>query len=142
MAAAGHCSLSRVSRTQKLAEEVAKSGEDTINDQAREYFKRMEDGDAEALALWTRFRELSIRKYREIYARLNISFDVYSGESQYGEAMKSILQELIDKSITKDDDGATLIELGGNLGKVVVRKKNGPLSHQCMLRCARLQLTT
>ena len=46
------------------------------------FFKRMEDGDEEALALWKRFRYVSIEHYIKLYARLNVSFDEYSGESQ------------------------------------------------------------
>lgn len=42
----------------------------------------MEDGDEEALKIWSRFRDLSIDKYIDTYARLNIKYDVYSGESQ------------------------------------------------------------
>lgn len=49
---------------------------------ARAYFTRMENGDADAIALWREFRDLSIEKYKEIYNRLNIAFDIYSGESQ------------------------------------------------------------
>lgn len=49
---------------------------------ARAYFARMEAGDEESLKLWKEFRDMSIEKYKEIYQRLNVSFDVYSGESQ------------------------------------------------------------
>jgi arginyl-tRNA synthetase len=72
--------------------------DESVHDAARAYFKRMEDGeivvivvvllaqsrlgDETALANWRRWRDLSIEKYKEEYARLNIAFDVYSGESQ------------------------------------------------------------
>lgn len=110
---------------QKLAEQVKEeTGEDTINDQARDYFRLMEENDPTAMALWKRFRDLSITKYHEIYDRLNVRFDVYSGESLYGEGMKVILKALEEKGITQDDGGASIIDLG-NLGKTIVRKKNG-----------------
>ena len=59
--------------------------------ESKEYFKRMEEGDEEALALWARFRDLSIEKYKENYARLNIEFAEYSGESK-------VKQETMDEA--------------------------------------------
>ena len=52
-----------------------------MREQAAAWFKRMEDGDEEALKNWRVWRELSIRKYEEEYARLNVRFDEYTGES-------------------------------------------------------------
>lgn len=46
----------------------------------------MTDNDEKALAQWSRFREMSIKRYKQTYARLNIHFDDYSGESQVSQA--------------------------------------------------------
>ena len=54
----------------------------TVHDAARLWFKRMEDGDESALTNWRHWRETSVEKYKDEYARLNVHFDVYSGESQ------------------------------------------------------------
>ncbi|KAJ9087404.1 arginyl-tRNA synthetase [Entomophthora muscae] len=98
----------------------------TIHDQARSYFKRMEDGDAEVLSLWSRFRDLSIEKYKQIYARLNINFDVYSGESQVNEYMEKAYEMLEQKGLIEDSQGAKIIDLEKyKLGKVVVKKSDG-----------------
>ncbi|CAO3671530.1 unnamed protein product [Umbelopsis ramanniana] len=98
----------------------------TIHDEARAYFKRMEDGDEEALSLWRRFRDLSIVKYKETYARLNIEYDVYSGESQVGEGMKRALDMLHEMNLLQDSDGAKIIDLSKyKLGSTVVTKKDG-----------------
>ncbi|CEG70478.1 hypothetical protein RMATCC62417_06369 [Rhizopus microsporus] len=100
--------------------------EPTIHDDARAYFKRMEDGDQEALALWKRFRELSIVKYRDIYGRLNINFDIYSGESQVGAGMQRAMQMLHDCNLVQESEGALIIDLEKHkLGKAVVQKKDG-----------------
>ncbi|RCH86324.1 hypothetical protein CU097_007689 [Rhizopus azygosporus] len=100
--------------------------EPTIHDDARAYFKRMEDGDQEALALWKRFRELSIVKYRDIYGRLNINFDIYSGESQVGAGMQRAMQMLHDCNLVQESEGALIIDLEKyKLGKAVVQKKDG-----------------
>jgi arginyl-tRNA synthetase len=86
----------------------------------------MEDGDEEALALWRRFRDLSIVKYKETYARLNIEYDVYSGESQVGDGMKRALDMLHEMNLLQDSDGAKVIDLSKyKLGSTVVTKKDG-----------------
>lgn len=103
--------------------------EESTNGKAREYFKRMEDGDPEALKLWKRFRELSIEKYIDTYARLNIKYDVYSGESQVSpESMQRALKLFEEKGLTHEDKGAELIDLtkfNKKLGKVIVKKSDG-----------------
>ncbi|KAL7321066.1 arginyl-tRNA synthetase [Mucor circinelloides] len=103
------------------------AGEDeTIHDQARSYFKKMEDGDEEALALWRRFRDLSIVKYKGIYGRLNIHFDVYSGESQVGKGMAEAMKLLHECKLLEESEGALIIDMEKyKLGKTVVQKKDG-----------------
>ena len=100
-----------------------------IRDRARSYFKKMEDGDPEALKIWKRFRELSIEKYIKTYARLNIKYDVYSGESQVSkEQMDKAMRMFEDKNLTHEDRGATLIDLtkfNKKLGKTIVQKSDG-----------------
>ncbi|PVU85602.1 hypothetical protein BB560_006974 [Smittium megazygosporum] len=97
-----------------------------IHDMARAYFKRMEDGDAEALAIWKRFRDLSIKKYIETYEKLNIHFDVYSGESQIGPGMVKGEQLLKEKGITENIDGAIVLNLEKyKLGKAIIQKRDG-----------------
>ncbi|KAI9297871.1 arginyl-tRNA synthetase [Neoconidiobolus thromboides FSU 785] len=100
--------------------------DDTIHDQARAYFKKIEDGDEEVLKLWSRFRNLSIEKYKQTYARLNINFDVYSGESQVNEYMQRANKLLEEKGLLVESKGAQIIDLEKfKLGKVVVRKSDG-----------------
>lgn len=77
---------------------------------------------------WRIWREHSIEKYKEEYARLNVNFDVYLGESMVGaESMTHAIERLEKMGLVSDsDDGAKLIDLEKHkLGKAVVRKK-GP----------------
>lgn len=102
----------------------------SIDGEARAFFKKMENGDKEALAIYERFRDLSIEKYINTYARLNIKYDVYSGESKVSnEIMKEVSQMLKDKDMITEDKGALLIDfkkLGQKkLGKVLVQKSDG-----------------
>lgn len=105
------------------------SENESTDGQARAYFKRMEDGDAEALKYWKRFRELSIVKYIQTYKRLNIQYDTYSGESQVPkELMERVMELFKEKNLTHEDRGATLIDLtkfNKKLGKCIVQKSDG-----------------
>lgn len=97
-----------------------------IEDEARSYFKRMEDGDQEALALWRRFRDLSIVKYKDVYARLNVDFDIYSGESYFEALMAERVTELTATGLLEDSQGAKVVDLEADgLGKAIVVKKDG-----------------
>jgi len=125
-------------------EEIAKkkeAGEDiteleaiSLDEQARQYFKKMTDRDEAALAQWKRFRDLSIVRYEKTYARLNIHFDEYSGESQVSEdSMDKMAKLMEEKGISKEDKGAQLVDFselipgkeGKSLERPLVRKRDG-----------------
>lgn len=98
-----------------------------IDTQANVYFKKMEQGDEEALIQWRRFRELSIDSYKDIYKRLNIEFDVYSGESQTEPYIKQVYS-LLEKHnlIRTTEDGAWIVDLEEyKLGKPIVKRADG-----------------
>lgn len=86
-------------------------------------------GEPEAVALWKRFRELSIEKYIATYARLNIQYDVYSGESQVSkETMQKVSHLLKEGGISEESEGAVIVDLtkhNKKLGKAIVQKKDG-----------------
>ena len=82
-------------------------------------------GEETALTNWRRWREMSIQKYREEYAMLNVKFDHYTGESQVGkESQDQALKRLEEMNIVEDSNGAKIIDLEKyKLAKAVVRKK-------------------
>ena len=82
-----------------------------LDDRAREAFRRLEQGDPELLALWRRFRELSIKEFERVYARLGIEFDSYAGEAFYEDKMPRVLEILTEKGLLKDSEGAAIVEL-------------------------------
>lgn len=97
-----------------------------VHDEAREYFTKMENGDKEALALWADFRSLSIEKYKDIYSRLNISFDIYSGESQFSNDLGWVLQHLRDLSLLQLSDGAQVVDLQRfDMAPALITKRDG-----------------
>ena len=117
--------------------EVSKAGGDTqtLENQgllggAKSYFKRMEDGDEEALGLWRRFRNTSIERYKATYARLNIFFDEYSGESQVeARRMEEAEKLLKEKGIAEISDGALIVDFkkfgAKSLNVAILRNRNG-----------------
>ncbi|KAL4933298.1 arginine--tRNA ligase [Aspergillus undulatus] len=111
-------------------QELAKLADVSEDEKARRYFKNMEDGDPDALALWRRFRDLSITKYRETYARLNIDFDVYSGESQIKQESMTTANEQLEKSgVSEQSEGAVIVDFtkhgAKKLGKAIIVRKDG-----------------
>ncbi|KAI8627303.1 arginyl-tRNA synthetase [Xylariaceae sp. FL1651] len=113
------------------AQSILDNGTD---EQARRYFKLMVDGDEKAIALWKRFRELSIDRYKETYNRLNIQFDEYSGESQVSEeAMNAAAKKMLEMGIAEESDSALIVDFtkhvsgkaGKALEKPIIRRKDG-----------------
>jgi len=98
------------------------------------FFRRMEDGDAEALALWRRFRDISIDRYVATYARLNIDFDEYSGESQVKtETIQKVETLLQERGVYAEDNGSWVIDFekhgSKGLGLAVVRGRTGTTTY-------------
>jgi len=82
---------------------------------AHEFFQRLELGDTQALALWQKFRDLSIEEYMRIYKRLGVHFDEYSGESFYREKSQEVLKLLDSKGLLqKTVKGTAIVDLSGN----------------------------
>lgn len=95
-----------------------------LQQEARDIFRAMEeDRNEEYLAQWRNFREISIKKYKELYKKLNVEFDVYSGESFYNERGK-VFANTCDL-IEIDEDGSKVIDCGKDLGKALILKNDG-----------------
>ena len=124
-------------KEQILVKEARDRGEDTAQMESQgsyaernEFFKRMEDGEPEALALWRRFRDISIERYIPAYARLNISFDEYSGESQVKPgSIEKVEATLVKKGIVKEDKDALIVDFKDRgvpkLGVAIIRNRQG-----------------
>lgn len=115
-----------VAELEKKVQDILENG---VDEKARQYFKRMCDGEPVALGIWQRFRNLSIDKYKQTYARLNIRYDDYSGESQVKEeSMDHAAKVMEEKKVSEESEGAVIVDLtkySKKLGKAVVRKKDG-----------------
>lgn len=109
----------------KFHEEAEKHPE--LEDEAREYFKRLEEGDQEATALWQHFRDLSLVEFKRVYDMLGVSFDSYAGESFYSDKMGEVVEILRDKGLLTESDGAQVVDLSdcGNMPPCIILKSDG-----------------
>ena len=83
----------------------------SLEDAARAEFTRLEQGDPENIEIWKWFIDLSIKEYKKTYAQLGVEFDYYTGESFYVDKVPEVLDILEEKKLTKQDEGATIIDL-------------------------------
>ena len=83
----------------------------SLDDEARRYFKLIEDGDKEANELFELFKKITLEEVNKIYDALNVEFDSYAGESFYNDKMAPIVDELNAKGILKDSEGAKIVDL-------------------------------
>ena len=81
------------------------------DDEARAYFKKIEQGDEECLALFHWFKDLTLKDVQKIYDMLDIHFDSYAGESFYSDKMQPIVDELKEKGLLTESRGAQVVDL-------------------------------
>lgn len=82
-----------------------------LDDEARAYFKKIEEKDEECLALFRWFKELTLKDVQKIYDLLDIRFDSYAGESFYSDKMQPVVDELKEKGLLKESCGAQVVDL-------------------------------
>ena len=82
-----------------------------LDDEARHYFKLIEDGDEESNKLFNLFKQITLEEVDKIYKLLNVSFDSYAGESFYNDKMAPVVEELKEKGLIKISDGASIVDL-------------------------------
>ncbi|GIO07169.1 arginine--tRNA ligase [Brevibacillus reuszeri] len=98
----------------------------TLEDQGREWFKKLEDGDAEAEHLWTWFREESLKEFMKIYDLMNVSFDSTNGEAFYNDKMDRVVTLLEEKGLLTESDGAMVVNLDEyNMPPCLIKKSDG-----------------
>ena len=82
-----------------------------LEERAREWFRRIEDGDPEAMEIFGWFKDLTLREAARVYRLLNVRFDSYAGESFYNDKMDRVIEELREKDLLTFSDGAWVVDL-------------------------------
>ncbi len=97
-----------------------------MDDEARRYFKLIEDGDKESNELFELFKKITLEEVEKIYKLLNVNFDSYAGESFYNDKMAPIVDELNEKGLIKISDGASIVDLEEyNMPPCLILKSDG-----------------
>ena len=110
----------------KFHDEAEKHPELKMDDEARLWFVKMQEGDEEALTLWKWFYDISIKEFERVYEMLGVKFDAYTGESFYNDKMDAVVQELKDKNLLKESEGAMIVDLEDkNMPPCLIIRKDG-----------------
>ncbi|CYV47154.1 arginine--tRNA ligase [Streptococcus suis] len=97
-----------------------------LDDEARQWFKKLEDGDSEAHELWQWFRDESLVEFNRIYDKLDVTFDSYNGEAFYNDKMDEGIQILEEKGLLQESKGARIVDLESyNLPPALIMKTDG-----------------
>ena len=108
----------------KFHEEAEK--DPSLEDEARSWLVKMQEGDSEALELWKWFVEISMKEFNRIYDRLHITFDSYAGESFYNDKMQAVVDELNEKGLLTESEGARIVDLEKyNMPPCLILRRDG-----------------
>jgi arginyl-tRNA synthetase len=98
----------------------------SLEDQGREWFKKLEDGDEEAQALWQWFRDESLKEFNKTYELMGIKFDSLHGEAFYNDKMDRVIKELEEKGLLVEDEGAMVVKLDEyDMPPCLIKKSDG-----------------
>lgn len=108
----------------KFHEEAEK--DDSLNDEARAWFLKMEQGNEEALEIWQWFRDISLKEFMRVYNILGMEFDSFAGESFYRDKTADVIKRLTDAGLLKESQGAMIVPLDEyDMPPCIVAKKDG-----------------
>ncbi|WP_279083101.1 arginine--tRNA ligase [Lactobacillus apis] len=107
----------------KFHEEAEKDPK--LDDEGRAWFKKLEDGDPEAVELWQWFREVSLADFKRIYKELGVDFDSYKGEAFFNDKMQPVIDELKEKGLLHESRGAQVVDMGEDENPALIVKSDG-----------------
>ncbi len=97
-----------------------------LDDEARHWFKQIEDGNKEALDLFYWFKDITLKEVDKIYKRLDVTFDSYAGESFYNDKMEPVVKELEEKHLLTDSEGAKVVMFDDpKMPPCIIKKSDG-----------------
>ena len=97
-----------------------------LEDEGRAWFKKIEDGDEEALRIFSWFKEVTLKDAEKVYDMLGVKFDSYAGESFYNDKMQPVVDELRQKNLLVEDAGAQIVKLDEwNMPPAIILRSDG-----------------
>ncbi|MBE6138171.1 MAG: arginine--tRNA ligase [Firmicutes bacterium] len=98
----------------------------SLDDEGRKAFKMLEDKDPESLRIWKWFSEESIKEFNKTYDLLGINnFDSWQGESFYNDKMDRVVEELENKNLLEESEGAMIVKLDGDISPALIKRSDG-----------------
>ncbi|XP_076612636.1 putative arginine--tRNA ligase, mitochondrial isoform X2 [Chaetodon auriga] len=86
--------------------------DEDVKQAARDFFRQLEQRESEAVSLWQKFREITVDEYQQVYKRLGVHFDIYSGESFHQDQAQEVVQQLQSRGLLKTvENGAGVVDL-------------------------------
>ena len=99
--------------------------DESVLEECRNNFKKLEDGDPYCKELWEKFRALSLKEFEKVYKMLGSKFDSYNGEAFYVDKMPEVVNLLQKSGKLIDSEGAKVVDLGSDMPPCIIIKSNG-----------------
>lgn len=97
-----------------------------LEDEARTWFKKLENDNQEAKELWHWFKNVSLKEFNRVYDLLNINFDSFAGESFYSDKMSEVIEKLKEKDLLTESEGASIVDLEEfDMPPAMIKKSDG-----------------
>ena len=104
--------------------------DESVLEECRNNFKKLEDKDPYCVELWTKFRELSLKEFQKVYDLLQVTFDSWNGEAFYSDKMQEIIDILKQKNLLVPSEGATVVNLEDKqMPPCIIEKTNGSTTY-------------
>ena len=104
--------------------------DESVLEECRNNFKKLEDGDEYCTTLWKRFRELSLKEFQKVYDLLGSQFDSWNGEAFYSDKMQEVVDKLDSTGKLIKSEGARVVMLGENDAPCLIEKSNGSTTYE------------
>ncbi len=104
--------------------------DESVLEECRNNFKKLEDGDEYCTKIWTKFKDLSLKEFQKVYKLLNVEFDSWNGEAFYSDKMDEVVNILKEKNLLQQSEGAMVVNLDEhNIPPCIIEKTNGSTTY-------------
>lgn len=103
--------------------------DESVLEECRNNFKKLEDGDQYCVEIWKKFRELSLKEFDKVYDILGVKFDSLNGEAFYSDKMPEIIDILKKAGKLEESEGAQVVKLGDDMPPCLIIKSNGSTTY-------------
>ena len=103
--------------------------DESVLEECRNNFKKLEDGDPYCVEIWKKFRELSLKEFDKVYDILGVKFDSLNGEAFYSDKMPEIIDILKKAGKLEESEGAQVVKLGDDMPPCLIIKSNGSTTY-------------